>query len=381
MKLRLARAARALIIIMVGLCLGGCGLHSQAREVDQLLIVQTLGFDTGGPGLVLSLSSGGRTGSPPERLLASGASITQALERIHSGTSEEELFCAHLGHLLIGEAAAEQGIRPCLDYVCRSGDLRLNVPVYVLRGAQAQEAVLGSGDESFGVSDALDAVDADLRDRCDGRITTASALLRDLARYDSALVSAVTLQPAAEDDQSAGAGERPRTLVPSGYAVLREGRLCGFLDREQALGVGFLTGHTGLAELVVTDQAGLPVTLSITGGSSELEPRFDEGGALYALSVSVKAEALLAESAAGDTELSYLQTMAERAISDRVRQTLQLSKLWQADFLGLEGMLERRAPERMQAQEPAFAVRWPSLPLTVSVSVRLTGTGDVEDAA
>lgn len=374
------RAAIALIIIMIELCLGGCGLRDQARELDQLLIVQTLGFDSGGPGLVLSLSSRGREDSPPERLTASGASVTEALERVRSGTNEEELFCAHLGHLLIGEPAAGQGIAPCLDYVCRSGDLRLNVPVYVLRGAEAREAVLGAGDESFGASDALDAVDADLRDRGDGRITTAAELLRDLSRRGSALVCAVALRDSAEADQSAEAGERPRTLVPDGYAVLRDGRLCGYLDREQALGVGLLSGQAGLAELVVTDQAGLPVTLSITGGSSELEPRFDEGGGLCALSVSVKAEAVLAESAAGDTELSYLQTMAERAISDRVRQTLQLSKLWQADFLGLEGMLERRAPERMRAQEPAFAARWPSLPLTVSVSVRLTGTGDVEDA-
>lgn len=372
MKLPMKKRILALFIIIMTTPLFGCGLRSQARELDQLLVVQTMGCDLGGPGLVLSLSSGGRADSPPERLQASGASVTEALARIRAGTNEEDLFCAHLGHLLIGEAAAAEGFRACLDYVCRSGDLRLSVPLYVLRGAEAREAVLGAGDESFGVCDALDAVDAELRRRGDGRITTAAVLLRDLARYGSALVCAVSLQSAADADQSAEAGAPPRTLVPDGYAVLKEGRLCGFLDREQALAVGFLSGNAGLAELVVTDQAGLPVTLSLTGGRCAFEPQGSEPDALRALRVSVEAEAVVSESAAGETELSYLQMMAERALSERIRQVLRLSKQWQADFLGLEGKLGRCSPD--------FAVRWPSLPLTVSVSVRLSGSGDVEGA-
>lgn len=372
MKRPAKRRVLALYNIIMVLLLCGCGLRGQARELDQLLVVQTMGCDLGGPGLVLSLATGARPGSPPERLQASGSSVTEALARIRAGTSEEELFCAHLRHLLIGEKAAAEGLEACLDYVCRSGDLRLSVPLYVLRGAEAREAVLGAGDESFGVCDALDAVDAELRRRGDGHITTAAALLRDLARSDSALVCAVSLQPSAAADRSAEAGESPRTLAPDGYAVLKNGRLCGFLDKDQALGVGFLTGHTGLAELIVTDQAGLPVTLSLTGGSCAPEPRLDENGALRSLSVSVEAEAVVAESAAGGTELAYLQNMAERALSERIRQVLRLSKQWQADFLGLARRLDRDPRD--------FAERWPSLPLTVSVSVRLSGTGDVEGA-
>ncbi len=374
------RASLLLIYIIVGLCLGGCGLREQAREADGLLVVQTMGLDPDRRGVLLSLASAGGAApdSPPVRLQSAGSSITAALEQIRAGANEEDLFCAHIGHLLIGEAAARQGIRPALDYVCRSGDLRLSVPLYILRDKSAQEAVLGVGDDSFGVCDALDSVDADLRSRGDGRCLSVADVLRDLERTGSALVCAVSLQPSAEEDQSAGAAERPETVVADGYAVLKDGALCGFLDREQAVGVGFLTGNTGLCELTVTDQAGLPVTLTLTGGSAALEPRWDDGGQLAALCVHVEAEALLAEGAAGDTEYDYLEMMLERALSERVRQVLQLSKQWEADFLGLEGRLERLSPRKMQALNPDFAARWPSLPLTVSVSARLTGTGDLE---
>ena len=374
------RAALLLINIIVGLCLGGCGLRGQVREADGLLVVQTMGLDPDRRGVLLSLASAGGAApdSPPVRLQSAGASITAALEQIRAGANEEDLFCAHIGHLLIGEAAARQGIRPALDYVCRSGELRLSVPLYILRSKSAREAVLGAGDQSFGICDALDSVDADLRSRGDGRCLTAANVLRDLERYGGALVCAVSLQPSAEEDQSAAAAERPETVVPDGYAVLKGGVLCGFLDREQAVGVGFLTGHTGLCELTVTDQAGLPVTLTLTGGSCVLEPRWDDGGQLAALGVHVEAEALRAEGAAGDTEYDYLERMLERALSERVRQVLQLSKQWEADFLGLEGRLERLSPRKLRALNPDFAARWPSLPLTVSVSASLTGTGDLE---
>lgn len=378
---RFKNAVLLLFIIIVSLCLGGCGLREQAREVDQLLVVQTMGYDTDPEGVLLSLSSaaGATPDSPPVRLKSAGASITTALEQVRAGANEEELFCAHIGHLMIGEAAARQGIRPVLDYVCRSGDLRLSVPLYILRSKAAQEAVLGTGDESFGICDALDSVDADLRARGDGHTATAADILGDLERFGSALVCAVSLQPSAEEEQSAGAKEQPKTVVPDGYAVLKDGALCGFLDREQAVGVGFLTGRAGICELTVTDQAGLPVTLTLTGGRSALEPRWDNDGELAALSVFVKAEAFLAEGAAGDTDYDYLEMMLERALSERVRQVLQLSKQWEADFLGLQGRLERQSPRKMQALNPDFAARWPSLPLTVSVSARLTGTGDMED--
>lgn len=371
MNARRNRALLLLSIIMVSFLLGGCGLREQAREADQLLVVQTMGYDTGPEGVLVSLSSAGsQAGSPPVRLRGGGASVTVALERMRAGANEEELFCAHIGHLLIGEDAARKGIGPLLDYVCRSGNLRLSVPLYILRGKEAQAAVLSVGDESFGVCDALDSVDADLRSRGDGYAPAAAEILRDLARYDSALVCAVALQSSAEEDRSAEGEEPPDTVVPDGYAVLRGGALCGFLSREQAVGVGLLTGNSGVCELMVTDQAGLPVTLTLTGGRCVLEPQ-REDGRLTALGVQVEAEALLAEGAAGDTEPDYLRRMLERSLSERLRQVLQLSKQWEADFLGLAG--------RLRLPEAEFGALWPSLPLTVSVSARLDGTGGVED--
>ena len=160
--------------------------------------------------------------------------------------------------------------------------------------------------------------------------------------------------------------------------MLKGGRLCGWLDRELAVAVGLLSGQTGRCEVTVRDQAGLPVTLTLIGGSASPEPQWDEDGTLRALRFRVEAEAVVSESAAGETELYYLQAMLERALAERVRQVLQLSKQWDADFLGLEGKLLLLSPGKLRALEPDFAARWPELPLTVSVSAKLSGLGDRE---
>ena len=363
------------IIIVSAFLLPGFGLRAQARELEQLLVVQTMGLDRSAEGLRLSLASkgGSEADSAPVRLAGSGPSAAAARERIRAGVSDEDLFCAHISHLLIGEETAAQGIGPLLDELCRSRDLRLSLPVYILRGGDAAEAVLGVGDEKTGVCDALASVDSDLSARGDGRTTPAAELLRDLARFDSALVCAVALQPSAESDESPEAPERPRTLVPAGYAVLRGGALCGFLDRELAVGVGFLTGDTGACEITVTDQAGLPLTLSLRGGRCDLTPQFDENGRLCGLELHAEAEAVLAEGAAGNTEESYLRMMLERELSGRILQVLRLSQEWKADFLGLQGKLERAAPGRRGALRRDLAALWPTLPLTVSVSATMSG--------
>ena len=71
---RFRNAVLLSIIIIVGLCLGGCGLREQAREVDELLVMQTMGLDSDPRGVLLSLSSaaGAAPDNPPVRLQSAG---------------------------------------------------------------------------------------------------------------------------------------------------------------------------------------------------------------------------------------------------------------------------------------------------------------------
>ena len=391
-----------LCLLALPLLLSGCaGIYANTREVEELLVIQTMGLDDDPAGVRLTLASGAgvHAEGAPLRLEGRGPSITTAIERVRSLANEEDLFCAHIGHVLIGEEAAKKGLDPALAYICRSPDLRLSVPLYVLRGGEAAQAVLEVGNDRYGICDALDSVNGDVKLRGDGHVTTAAEVARDLARQGSALICAVDCLPSAEKDspksggegepakealaQSGGAGDAPlMTVSAAGFGVLKDGRLCAYIDRDKAVAVGLLTGETGPCELTVTGRDGTRTTLSLERGRMELRPVWAGDGGLTRLELSVEAQAAVAETETADVPAQEaLRALLEAALSERIGAVLQLSKQLRADFLGFGSRIERLSPGRYHALGRPFAEVLAETPVRLTVSVRLTHTGDTEESA
>ena len=145
---------KLLALLLCGLELllftGQHGLRRNYREVEQLLVVQTMGLDTKNSGVTLSLAAAGDEQEGVRRMEADGVSVSAAMDRIRGYSYEEELFCPHIGRLLLGEKLAEQGIESTLAYITRSADLRLDMPLFVVRDGTAADAVMnvGSGDRA-----------------------------------------------------------------------------------------------------------------------------------------------------------------------------------------------------------------------------------------
>ena len=369
---------RTLLILLLCLAqlllLGGRnGVQANFREVEELLVLQTMGVDRTRDGLRLSLASSGGNAGSPVRLEATGASISAALERMRESSGEEELFCAHVKRLLLGEAQAEAGVREALDYVSASPELRLDLPVYVLRDAEARDAVLGVGDGEKGVCDALDAVERNAKKRGDLILTSAADLLQSEARHGSALVCALSLRPSSERGE-----EALTSLVPDGYAVLRGGKLCRMLTAEQAVAVGILKNEPGLSDLTLPLGPGSVAEIELLGGKSRVEPVLGEDGALAGLRVHAQLSASLLETQGrtprgGERDMDALTAALEQELAARLSAVLQISKELKADFLGLSSLLPA---ELVGPSEADFAQRLPELSLEISVGARLSHDSD-----
>ena len=79
MKTGILRAFLALSIIICALPLGACAARSHAREVEELLVAQTLGLDWSAQGVSVSLASRAQAGKSgkPARLRGDGPSVTE----------------------------------------------------------------------------------------------------------------------------------------------------------------------------------------------------------------------------------------------------------------------------------------------------------------
>lgn len=408
------RGLSLLIIICMLLSLSGCsGIYSNFRELERLLVIQTMGIDFAEEGVGISLASGAKSdGSSPVRLFSTGVSVTSAVAHILSYSQEQELFLSHTSHVVLGEEAAQNGINGYLSYICRSPNLRTDIPLYIVKGGTAQEAVMQVGDGSKGISEVLEAVRANVDERGDSKAFSASDLLRDLERNGSGLVCAIECSPSIQEggtkqeggsgsssgtdsaespDSTGGSGsgeekqeKQALTAAAVGYGVIRGDRLCAYIDKEQAIGVGLLLNIVGISNIVVKDRYTTPVTLELDQGSSEIKPVWAEDGSLEMLDIQIKAAANIAEIGGGghfsepDYE-DYLTAQLETAVSERVSSVIQLSKTLQADFLGLGNIVEMDDAEKYRALGGDFASLLPGLTVRISVSGQIKHTNDIRD--
>ena len=371
---------KALILLLCAaellLFSGRTGLRRNYREVEQLLVIQTMGLDTMRGGVTLSLAAAGEAMRGVARMKADGVSISAAMDRIRGYSFEEELFCPHIGQLLLGEKAAEQGIESTLAYICRSPDLRLDMPLFVVRGGTAADALMNVGTGEKGISDVMQIVEQDVKDvrrRGESGLTTAAEILRDTARGGSALICALNPGPASEKLSSAdGQEEAPDNLsiAPLGYAILREGRLCRYLTEEQGIAVGFLKNRVGRSTVQLRDSHGSNAVLEINGGSCRIRPLW-EGEVLRGLELGGRS------ALKGTQDADYLTAQLESRLARYLSEALQASKDLKADYLCLAEQVERADPKAYRALERDFVDLLPELELEITVSARLNQMSDM----
>lgn len=386
---------RLLIIYMIilSLPLSGCKtIYNNYKEIEQLLVVQTMGLDTQGGAVLLSLASAAGSKGQAKRLSATGESITTAMERIYNYSYEEQLFLSHVGQVIIGEQAAERGLDDYLAYISRTPEMRLDMPMFIVRDGTALDAVMQVGDGTSGISEILETVEVSSRRRGDSGIYTAADVLRDTMRWGSALICALECSESSETPDSGGGNSSPGsedqphlTAAAQGFAIIREGKLCRYLTREQAIAVGFLRNNVGISDVQVHDRRGDQVVLEIDGGSSRIKPVWAGPGELKALDVQIQVQASVIE-VSGGGELGnaeyndHLTAQLEALISGYVKETLQASKDLKADFLGLASSVERSNGEYFRMMEQSFPELLPSLELKVTVRGQLRHTNDMRDS-
>jgi len=241
---------------------------------------------------------------------------------------------------------------------------------------------VGSGDK--GICDVMHIIEQDLRRRGESGVTTAAQVLRDTARCGSSLICALDLGTASETTAAPDEGETAPTgksVTPTGYAILREGRLCRYLTSEQAIGVGLLKNAPGRASIELLDRHGETAVLELNGGGCRIRPVW-EGETLRGVEVTCDARASLLErgghGALDEEDLDYLTARLESKLAGFLSAALQASKELKADYLCLAETLERADPAAWRSLDRDFIDLLPELELKITVSARLNEMNDMK---
>lgn len=364
MRKRLISAALALSVLLTASGCSGGSIYSNYRDIAELLVIQTVGFDLNPDGSVrISVSAEGSSGAgsdgsgkSPLRLCADAASLTEAQEELRHYSGGRRLFFGHTAYIVLGEAVLAGGIEPFLDCIERDADLRLCIPIFAAASGSAAGLVLGTGNDEYDASKLMHAVTEDLRLRGDAHGFTAAEIISALDTNGTALICAVK----AEDS---GSGEA--VIVPDGYTIINKGRAVGHIPMELACGVSIIRNELGSLPVTVGDAA-----LQLDSCSCRLAPVFDDGGALTGLDLGIELSAALAETR-GSLEPEALTQELEDTVRSRVEAMLGLLADSGCDFLHLGSVLELQQPKRLRGAGRSFALIASGLSYTVSVTASI----------
>lgn len=350
-----------------------------AYEIEDTVLLRTLGVDVGTQsldGVGVTASSGERpaVGDSPGQagvVLSAQADTVSAARTMMQSYGKDELFFGDVEQVVVGEGLAQRGLDDLLALMARDPELRLEARLWVVRGGSASDVLFG-GKESGGVDDRLDAMESNADQGAATLPRTAREALVDLARSGTTFLPALAQGPSRPGDGAEG----DTTVSTAGYALFRDGALCGWAAGEEAHGIHLLLGRAdgGLLECAAPD--GARVALLLTGVRTGYTPIF-RGGALAGLEVKCKVEARLAEVRGGDAlsreELAWLEAETARLCRTRMETALSHSRALEADYLNLRQRAALSAPWRKDELEQDWEEDFPGLTFTVNVQVKVAG--------
>lgn len=360
-----ALCALSLMLTASG-CSGG-SIYSNYRDIAELLVIQTLGFDLSDAGVRLSVSAEGSTGAgkdnegkTPVRLSVDAQSMTEAQDALQHYSGGLRLFFGHTAYIVLGENVLNTDTAQFFDCIERDAAFRLCIPVFAASGS-ASELVMGAGADEHDATRLMRAVTENLRLRGDAHIFTAAEIVSALDSNGAALICAVKAVPADTIDPDAAKGEM--AIVPDGYTIINNNKAAGHIPMELARGVSLILNEAGSMPVVVGN-----ATLQIDRSSCELEPVFGDG--LEGVAININISASLAE-ARGDFDPGELTREFEAEARSWVEDVLELQKSSACDFLHLGSALEIRHPQRLRGASENFALISPGLDFTVRVTADL----------
>ena len=378
----MSRAQGLLLAAAAGAALTGCApldALPYAYEIEDTVLLRTLGVDMATQrldGVAVTASSGERpaVGDSPGQagvVLSAQADTVSAARTMMQSYGKDELFFGDVEQVVVGEGLAQRGLDDLLALMARDPELRLEARLWVVRGGSASDVLFG-GEESGGVDDRLDAMESNADQGAATLPRTAREALVDLARSGTTFLPALAQGPSRPGDGAEG----DTTVSTAGYALFRDGALCGWAAGEEAHGIHLLLGRAdgGLLECAAPD--GARVALLLTGVRTGYTPIF-RGGALAGLEVKCKVEARLAEVRGGDAlsreELAWLEAETARLCRTRMETALSHSRALGADYLNLRQRAALSAPWRKDELEQDWEEDFPGLAFTVNVQVKVAG--------
>ncbi len=355
-------------VLSIGVCLAATGCWDRT-ELNELAITSATAVDwKDGQWVVsyqvvipaaisaaMSAVGGGAAQLPVIVYSTNGKTIREAVS--HSSLeSPRQLFFSHNRVVVVGDAAARQGLTPLIDEYFRNSDSRETVSILIAEGnartilEQLMQIQIIPGD---GIEETMRGESEDFSalpyvrvyDLAMGLVSPAkSAVLPEI------LVSG---SPGVTTADALNHTSLTSKLRLGRLAVLRQDKMVGWLARDNGLGVAFMRNQvktTTLAFPCNPAERKESSSFSLTRTTTKLTPRMEARGHMV-MHIAVKGEGTLLETNCTlDLNKPEVISQMEKQLEDKIKETITTSwkatKKLQTDIVGFADVIHRKYPKQ-----------------------------------
>lgn len=385
------------ILFACFVCLSLCGCWSR-KELTDLAIVSATGVDRKDnqweltyqlvtPAASASSASGGNASSgPPISVLSiQGDTLRKAL----ANNELENTRQLHIGNnrvFVIGDAAAKYGLNSLIDTYLRNPQARETVNLFVTKHnprivvSQLMYLEKNTGE---GIHKLIE------------KETKNTSILPRVNMYDLASESAGASKCAVIPELLvSGKGEPGSTkalentttaskLKLGGLAILKKGRLVGWLNQNQALGIAFIRNHVNKAVISFEFDGGKEgntskSTFEVSDSTTRLKMNRKEGRIFVTANIKVKGTITDTNSQFDAIDPKVLREM-EQNIHDELLRIVREG--WHAvhgmgtDVLGFADLFHRKYPREWQKAKEDWSVEFAKIEFEPSIEVTIERVG------
>ena len=394
------KTALLVLTVLTSIAFSGCdsNLIPSMEEIDQFQIVEVVGIDkcaedpskvevTFISKLEKSTSGnsgwGGGGGSTIVTISSSkGADVFDA-EREIKAHSDNKTFLGHVDYFLIGEDAAKEDFTKYFDFINRDHETRLSPKVYITKGCSAKEFIFTTSTGDKFIADRLKNIpsDIDLLSNIDQvKILDVSAMLNN--PNEATIIPALRIKEI-KDEKLTGGDMPERDICESGYAVIKNFKLAGYISDTYSRGYNFLVNKVESCPVSVKDSTGLYVGLEVIDANTKMEAEFNGDTlekVIYTTHVTCNLqEQQSREKITDQSTIENLCTNASEIIKAEMEKVIGLSKEYKTDCTRLSEKIEMQHPLKWKKIKDRWNEIYPDLIIEVVVKTDMARTYDIRE--
>ena len=327
------------------------------------------GGDSGGGGE----EKGGGQQEEATLLSAQGSSFSEAMTQIQA-QHDKRLVLSHSDFFLVGEAAAQQGLAPFMDFISRSNQIQFTANVYITKG-EAAELIKAFSKENGLVSNQLKNLSEQVWDLSNANNTT---VIQVMGMLDDPY-GGMKIPYLALIEQEDG----KKNLEVGGYALFQDTVLVDFADTDASRGLNFFTNEVYSGIIPIRDSNGEIVVTRITDTETKTKTKYQEE--MLTVQVQVEVHTTLEEMHAAQNvfvspeyemiirgQNQYIKTLILRAVEE--------AKQNQTDVLSLATVFRMQHPVIWENIKENWTQILLNSKFEVEVSSRMDRSYDYEES-